>query len=380
MNKDINYKEHSILLIDDEPEVLESITSSLQKYFTVDSTNDPHKVLDMAKEKKYTVILSDQKMPKMQGNELLARIKEISPESIRILITGFTDIEAAIDAVNKGEIFRYIPKRMAREERDVLIKQAIQFYDLHQEKNKLYKANQRLLKRLATEEKISSIGHFEEILYNRFLPLLEGLHDEIFQGQKDAFQLDITSVLGMRFKGILDKIEKFTKSIEGLYKDAAYTTVIIKEDGDLNKIIKDVVDYYKNAEGWEQVKINLDLDENLPKLKMDADRIDLAIDKIFMNSGQAIKDDGTISIKTCIKAEDGKRYIVLEISDNGHGISKEDLGKIFIPFFTTKRKHSGLGLTVVENILNKHNATIEVKSDYTKTTGTTVTVCFPIDK
>lgn len=137
MLSDMNYKNYPILMVDDEPLMLEALKSTLEETFAVHSTDDPNKALQMVSQMEYAVILSDQKMPKMPGSELLSKVKEISPLTARILITGFADIEAAIEAVNQGEIFRYIPKKMPRGDRELLVKQGIQWYRMHREMKRL---------------------------------------------------------------------------------------------------------------------------------------------------------------------------------------------------------------------------------------------------
>ena len=117
------------------------------------------------KNESIAVIISDQKMHGITGVELFKEVKVKYPNIVRVLITGYTDLEAAIDAINKGDVYRYIKKTASLEEINNSIKQSIERYHLQQEKNRLFEANKRLLKRLATQEKVSAIGYFENVLY-----------------------------------------------------------------------------------------------------------------------------------------------------------------------------------------------------------------------
>ncbi len=83
------------------------------------------------------MVLTDQKMPDVTGTELLAELKETHPDIVRILITGYTDIGAAVKAINEGNIYRYIPKTSFSEEIIGLIKQAIEWYHVHKEMRRL---------------------------------------------------------------------------------------------------------------------------------------------------------------------------------------------------------------------------------------------------
>ncbi|MEI9814280.1 MAG: response regulator [Acidobacteriota bacterium] len=98
-----------ILLVDDEPRIIESLRDLLEDDFDILATTNPHEALDILRGAHVAVILADQRMPELTGDEFLARAQQIS-DATRILVTGYTDIEALIRAVNDGQIFTYLPK------------------------------------------------------------------------------------------------------------------------------------------------------------------------------------------------------------------------------------------------------------------------------
>ncbi len=100
-----------ILVVDDEPDVLAALKRELSKQsFSVATYDDPVAALQSVHETEYSLIVSDNKMPGMSGTELLEQVKQISPDTVRIMLTGNVDLAHAIDAVNKGEIQRFIVK------------------------------------------------------------------------------------------------------------------------------------------------------------------------------------------------------------------------------------------------------------------------------
>ncbi len=99
-----------ILLVDDEERILRSLSMLLRTQYQIFATSDGHEALRILQQEKIHVIISDQRMPIMTGTELLSKAKEIAPDTIRILLTGYSDADAALDALNDGEIFRYINK------------------------------------------------------------------------------------------------------------------------------------------------------------------------------------------------------------------------------------------------------------------------------
>jgi len=106
-----NYKSEKILLVDDEPNVLTSYTRVLSKWFTIQTALGGQEALDILNSKgPFTVIVSDVKMPGMTGVELLEKVRDLYPDTVRMVLTGFADLQTAIDAVNKGDIFRFLTK------------------------------------------------------------------------------------------------------------------------------------------------------------------------------------------------------------------------------------------------------------------------------
>ncbi len=96
-----------ILLVDDEPEILNSLKGLLRREFTLFTATSGKEALEILDQNSIHVIMTDQRMPEMTGAELLGRAKS---DSVRIIFTGYADIKAVVDAVNKGHLYRYITK------------------------------------------------------------------------------------------------------------------------------------------------------------------------------------------------------------------------------------------------------------------------------
>jgi len=99
-----------ILVVDDEPEITASVAALLEGEYRVLTARSAEEGLALLRDNSVAVILTDQRMPGGAGSELLARSLDIAPEASRILFTGYSDITAVIDAVNEGQVFRYITK------------------------------------------------------------------------------------------------------------------------------------------------------------------------------------------------------------------------------------------------------------------------------
>ncbi len=98
-----------ILVVDDEVEILKVLTKSLEDEYRILTASRPSEALQKMTNE-VAVVISDQRMPEMFGAQLLRQIREIHPNTVRIIMSGYSDMSALIDSVNQGEIFRYIQK------------------------------------------------------------------------------------------------------------------------------------------------------------------------------------------------------------------------------------------------------------------------------
>ena len=122
-----------ILCVDDEEFILDGIASNLRKSFKITTAKSGQEALDlMEKEETFPIIISDMRMPGMDGAQFLKQARQVSPDSIRILLTGHADLEAAISVVNEGKIFRYLTKPCPVKELKTILEEAIGQYQKKQ--------------------------------------------------------------------------------------------------------------------------------------------------------------------------------------------------------------------------------------------------------
>jgi response regulator RpfG family c-di-GMP phosphodiesterase len=161
-----------ILVIDDDPAVLTLLQDDLERagYFTVTNTN-PLQALEEIKQRNFSVIISDQRMPGLSGLNLLAQAARIQPSATRILITGMMDIETVVDAINTGEIFRFIVKPWLREEFLAAVKNGVQRHELINHNAHLQSATQSMNEQLielnrSLEQQVKLVAQKNSQLHN----------------------------------------------------------------------------------------------------------------------------------------------------------------------------------------------------------------------
>lgn len=160
--------EHSLLIVDDQKEILNSLKRIFQRDYNVFIAANGKSALEILKDTSISVILSDQRMPEMDGVAFLKEATKLQPEAIRIMITGYADIEASINAVNDAKIYQYVSKPFEPDELKIIVKNAIDKYrltvkniELQQQlvkQNKLLEQENKELKTQVTDQ--LDLGNF----------------------------------------------------------------------------------------------------------------------------------------------------------------------------------------------------------------------------
>ena len=127
-----------VLVVDDDADVLDSLVELLRRDYTVMGTTDPDEALSiLEQDREIALILTDQRMPDKTGVELLAEAAGLSPETVRMLFTGYSDISAVIAAINDGRVFRYITKPWDPEELLANVRVAVRTFEVAKENARL---------------------------------------------------------------------------------------------------------------------------------------------------------------------------------------------------------------------------------------------------
>ena len=119
---------YCLLVVDDEPHVCDSVHDLLRREFRVLKANSAEEGYRLLLEEEVHIIMSDQRMPQISGIELLAQVKSRYPQAIRMLFTGFADLESIIAAINQGHIYQFLKKPWQPEELEGAVRQAAAEY------------------------------------------------------------------------------------------------------------------------------------------------------------------------------------------------------------------------------------------------------------
>ncbi|NQT69641.1 MAG: response regulator [Desulfobacteraceae bacterium] len=163
----MNDYQHTVLCVDDEENILRSLKRLLRKDgYRLLTANSGAGGLTILKENDVHMVISDQRMPKMSGTEFLAKVKENHPDIIRIVLTGYTEVDSITASINKGHIYKFILKPWNDQNLKLEIKQGLEQYDLVQSNKKLH------AKVLQQNEDLKQINeNLEALVKNRTMDL-----------------------------------------------------------------------------------------------------------------------------------------------------------------------------------------------------------------
>ncbi len=353
----------NVLYLDDELHNLQSFRATFRKQYNIFTTESVEEAEIILSENDIHIILADQRMPVMTGVQFFEKIRKNHGDSIRILITGHTDISAAIDAINKGEVFRFIDKPWDY----TYVQNAIAHgYDIYKTKIELEQRNADLQKAYDELDKfVYSASHDLRAPLMSVMGVVSlALMEEDVTSQNAYLELIKHSVL---------KLDAFILSIIDYYKNARGVAVI--QPINFNELANDVKETIMYLPGFDKITHSIVVNQT-GVFKSDIIKIRIILNNLLSNAVkfQDPKKDGH-SFTLQIDADDKTCKIV--IWDNGLGIKEKDIGNIFKMFYRAGNttSGSGIGLYIVNEAIVKLGGNIRVESVYGE--GTTFTIILP---
>ncbi|MGX5688198.1 sensor histidine kinase [Arcticibacter tournemirensis] len=353
-----------ILYVDDEPNNLISFKASLRmdcNVFIADNTVVAEKYL--AEHPDIRIIFCDQRMPEKTGVEFFEEIRIKYPLPVRILLTGYADIESVIDAINKSHIFRYVRKPWVYEDLLSSIKEA----------NNFYLANSMLIVRNNDLQKAyNELDKFAYSVSHDIRGPLSGILGAINVSAEMDEISEIKELLGLMEKSVKN-LDTFIQGMHDYYS-LQRGELSIKEI-DFTKITRELQDIYKIYATGSNTELDIKIQTSEP-FRNDEMLLMSILNNLLSNAFKYQKKDTACkSVKLFIEVNKGKAIIV--VKDNGIGIPEQYVGDIFNLFFraTYLGSGSGFGLYNVKSALLKLGGDITVESE--EDIGTTFTVTIP---
>lgn len=139
---------YKIMFVDDEPANARLLERLFRQDYEVLTAESGEEALNLLQQHDVAVIVTDQRMPHMTGLELLKRTASFRPHMVRLILTGYTDVEILVEALNSGLVYQYIPKPWNNDDLRLMVVRALQHYEINKARHDLEMRNQRLKERL----------------------------------------------------------------------------------------------------------------------------------------------------------------------------------------------------------------------------------------
>jgi two-component system, sensor histidine kinase and response regulator len=358
----MNDKIH-VLYIDDEDNNLKSFRATLRKDFKIFTAIDAEEGLRIVKDEEIHVVIADQRMPGLTGTEFFEQMIKINPDPIRILLTGYSDIASVIDAINKGEVYRFIDKPWNIEQIKNSIKNAADIYFMrHELKEKSIK-----LKKLHSE-----INQFVYSLSHELRgPLMS------ISGISKLAKLELDDPNALEYFEMIDtatgKLDDFIYKMLDFYRSTKIDHKITEIH--FQDIVNQQLDAYREKFDLRHFKTEIQVSQNGAFFSDEA-KIRVILNNLFSNAVQFQKDQSEqkwISL-TIDVIED---VAIIAVEDNGIGIESRFKEEVFNLFARATQKNvgTGLGLYMVKESVEQMGGKIQLESELNQ--GTKITVTLP---
>jgi DNA-binding NtrC family response regulator len=147
-----------MMVVDDEPANLRLLERLFRQDYEVIMAGSGEEALELLSQHDAAVLITDQRMPGMTGVELLERTAVLRPRMVRIILTGYTDVETLVKAINSGHVYKYVTKPWNNEELRLTVSRALEHYETNKARHELEMKNQRLVERMKA---IQGLATFE---------------------------------------------------------------------------------------------------------------------------------------------------------------------------------------------------------------------------
>ncbi len=380
-----------VLYVDDEKPNRIVFEASLRNEFRIKSVDSAKAALDFMASEEVAVLVTDIRMPDMDGLELLGIVKERHPQTLRMVITAFSDIDPILRAINEGLVARYIIKPFERDELTQVLRWATELYLFGKE-------SAELVRRILQTERLASLGGLTALyLHDLRTPLMSvtatleelravaesvpALHAAIEQAPIDP---RVKAHLLQKLQStpeLVDDAKQAATMIDGMIRGLWEFIKPPKTVGerpiiDPLPVIRQTLSMYQKLTIYAEAHINYMGPKQLPNVRMSPVALTQVLLNLVGNAAQAVIARNLPNLSVAIDARSAGDMLELQIRDDGVGMAPDVLKRIGTPYFTTRAEGAGLGIANCQRLVGAAGGRIKIESE--QGVGTTVTLLLPV--
>jgi two-component system probable response regulator PhcQ len=384
-----DYKKFAILYVDDEEKSLKYFTRAFQdqfRVFTANNAQDGYALLEQHKDE-IGIIMTDQRMPGEKGVQLLEKTRQLRPRIIRMLATAFSDLDAAIDAVNSGAIYKYVHKPWDVPNLEVTLRRALEFFMVQRERDQLLREKLSVLHNLMITDRVVSLGVLAAGLGHHIRNSLVAIRTflDLAPEKLQEEKVDLEELRNPNFwNDFYGHVQKQLLRITELLTDLGLATnepqSRFTDSVNLRAILDEVIPRTRTRLENKTIAIENNIPADLPGMQVDKQKLTRFFELLLKDEILNLQDGGKVVFNAREeKTPEGASVIKMEIADNGPGLAAESIRSVFDPFFVRydNPQEFGVNLMACFFIIYHHGGKIDVQSQPGQ--GTTFVVTLPRD-
>lgn len=372
MQNDYDYRKFAILYVDDEEMSLTAFTRAFGdrfRIFTAPTAVEGLQLLEQHQDE-IGLLMTDQRMPAEKGVWLLERARRLRPRIIRVLVTAYSDMEAAITAVNSGAIYKYITKPWDPPLLEETLKHGLEFFIVQAERDKLLKEKMSVLRNMLIADRIVSLGLLAAGLSHHIRNSLVAVKTflDLAPVKMNEEKTDLNSLRNPDFwkdyhSNVQTQIEKINGLLKDLWVASENSSAPFADEVFLHEVIGGAVKSLEDQFAARRIEIQNHVPTTLPPLRVDKRKFQRLFE-LLLKEELAMLPAGTHIKFAAEMADQQKKEILVEIGDNGPGLPQDALRAVFDPFASQGRVASeyGIHLMACFFIIHHHGGKMEARS------------------
>ncbi len=385
-----DYKKYSILYVDDEEKSLKYFTRAFEDEFrihTASNAQDGFKLLEQHADD-IGLLMTDQRMPGEKGVWLLEKARQLRPRIVRILATAFSDMEAAIAAVNTGAIYKYVTKPWDPPQLDNTLKRGLEFFMVQRERDQLLLEKMSVLHNMMIADRIVSLGLLAAGLSHHIRNSLVAVKTflDLAPAKMEEEKMDLNGLRNPDFwkeyyQNVQGQISKINNMLKDLWTASEKPAFEFADKVSLREVISQVVEQLSDGFKGKNLQVENLVPENLPTLSVDKPKFYRLFELMLKDEIASLPNGSRIAVTASLKSGGApdKQQVEIEVTDNGPGLPKEALRLVFDPFVVRSDSpvEYGIHLMACYFIVHHHGGRINARSEAGK--GTTFSISLPVN-
>lgn len=359
----------TVLFVDDEKDICDVLSISLSDLgYKVYTAENGQEALQIIQEINPPIVLTDIRMPVMDGIELLRRIKLQNPETEVIMVTGHGDMDLAIESL-KHEATDFIVKPIKDEALEIALKRALERISLRRQLREYTENLEELVQeksaKLVQAERLAAVGETIAGLSHAIKNIAGGLEGGTFVLEK-GIELDNKDYISQGWEAVRFSFEKIKDLSVDLLNYAKFTDLNFIFS-DPNEPAREVAELMKPRAEKLGINLKMDLSSDLKTIRLDPDAIHHCLLNLVTNSIDAVLGEESSDTPKEVLLETTKPEgwgVEYKVTDNGCGMADEAREKLFTSFFSTKgATGTGIGLMITKKVVDAHEGVIQSETE-----------------